>query len=50
MPEKQPSSWLDFAENGIDALDLSTHMIRLVTHLHITDEDIERTIAVFSSL
>ena len=40
----------NLAENGIDALDLSPHMIRLVTHLHITDEDIERTIAVFSSL
>jgi threonine aldolase len=40
----------NLAENGIDALDLSSHMIRLVTHLHITDEDIERTIAVFSSL
>ncbi|MBI31146.1 MAG: low specificity L-threonine aldolase [Euryarchaeota archaeon] len=38
------------ADNGIDALELNPNMIRLVTHLHITDEDIERTIAVFSSL
>ena len=38
------------ADNGIDALDLGPNMIRLVTHLHITDEDINRTITAFTSL
>jgi threonine aldolase len=38
------------ADNGIDALDLGPNMIRLVTHLHITDEDINRTITAFASL
>ena len=35
---------------GIDALDLGPNMLRLVTHLHITDEDIERTIDAFATL
>ena len=38
------------SEKGIDALDLGSNMIRLVTHLHITDEDIERTIDAFATL
>ena len=38
------------ASKGIDALDLGPNMIRLVTHLHITDEDIQRTIDAFSAL
>ena len=35
---------------GIDALDLGPNMLRLVTHLHITDEDIQRTIDAFATL
>jgi len=35
---------------GIDALDLGPNMIRLVTHLHITDDDVVRTLDAFSSL
>ncbi|HJM66116.1 MAG TPA: GntG family PLP-dependent aldolase [Candidatus Thalassarchaeaceae archaeon] len=38
------------ADNGIDALDLGPNMIRLVTHLHITEEDINRTITAFASM
>ena len=38
------------SEKGIDALDLGPNMLRLVTHLHINDEDIERTINAFSTL
>ena len=34
---------------GIDALSISPNAIRLVTHLHITDEDIERTISAFKA-
>ena len=37
-------------ERGIDLFDLRPNTIRLVTHLHITDEDIERTIAAFESI
>lgn len=32
---------------GIDVLDLSKSTVRAVVHLHITDEDIERTIEAF---
>ena len=35
-----------FAEHGIDMFDLSANRIRIVIHLHITDEDIERFEAV----
>ena len=38
------------SSKGIDALDLGPNMMRLVTHLHITDEDVERTIDAFASL
>ena len=38
------------SKKGIDALDLGPNMLRLVTHLHITDEDIERTIDAFATL
>jgi threonine aldolase len=38
------------ARHGIDVLAISTHLIRLVTHLHITDKDIEKTIDVFNQI
>ncbi len=31
-----------FAANGVDMFDLSEHRLRVVVHLHITDEDVER--------
>ncbi|HII27186.1 MAG TPA: hypothetical protein HA353_02110, partial [Candidatus Poseidonia sp.] len=31
-----------YAENGIDMFDLSSHRLRVVVHLHITDEDVKR--------
>lgn len=34
---------------GIDFLALGPDLLRLVTHLHITDEDVEKTIDVFKS-
>jgi threonine aldolase len=37
------------AEQGIDIIDIDDSQVRAVTHLHITDEDIERTITAFSS-
>jgi len=38
------------AEQGIDVLALTDSSIRAVIHLHITDEDIERTIAAFADV
>lgn len=38
------------AEHGVDVLDVGPTAVRAVIHLHITDEDIERTIAAFASL
>ncbi len=38
------------AAQGIDFLALGPNLLRLVTHLHITDEDIERTVLSFKSL
>jgi len=35
------------ADHGIDVLAIESNLIRLVTHLHIGDEDIEKTIHVF---
>ena len=37
-------------DKGVDIFDLRPNTIRLVTHLHITDEDIERTVAAFESI
>jgi threonine aldolase len=34
---------------GIDFLALGPDLLRLVTHLHITDEDVENTINAFKS-
>ena len=31
-----------YAANGIDMFDLSDNRIRVVVHLHITDEDVDR--------
>ena len=38
------------AAHGIDVLDVGPTAVRAVVHLHITDEDIDATIAAFSSL
>ncbi|HJM19561.1 MAG TPA: GntG family PLP-dependent aldolase [Candidatus Thalassarchaeaceae archaeon] len=38
------------AASGIDVLDVGPTAVRAVVHLHITDEDIDATIAAFSSL
>lgn len=35
---------------GVDVLALGPNLIRLVTHLHITDQDISRTLKVFCEL
>ena len=37
------------AARGIDFLALGPDLLRLVTHLHITDEDIEKTVNVFKN-
>ena len=31
-----------YAANGVDMFDLSDNRIRVVVHLHITDEDVDR--------
>lgn len=36
------------SEKGIDVLSIDDSSIRLVTHLHITNEDVERTISAFA--
>ena len=38
------------AVHGVDVLTVGQNMIRAVTHLHITDEDIEQAIAAFEKL
>lgn len=38
------------AEHGVDTLTIDDSTIRAVTHLHITDEDVERAIAAFGSV
>ena len=40
----------DLAKAGIDVFDISEYSLRAVIHLHICDEDIERTIAAFEQL
>ena len=43
--ESPASDFVDqLATRGIDVLALGSDLVRLVTHLHITDEDIEKTI------
>jgi threonine aldolase len=38
------------AANGVDVLEVGPTAVRAVVHLHITDEDIDRTIAAFAAL
>ena len=38
------------AGHGIDVLAIGSNLIRMVTHLHINDEDIEETIIVFNKI
>jgi 4-aminobutyrate aminotransferase-like enzyme len=38
------------AAHGVDVLTVGHNMIRAVTHLHITDEDIEQAIAAFEKI
>jgi len=38
------------AEHGVYVLDVGPTAVRAVVHLHITDDDIERTIAAFAAL
>jgi len=49
-PKKAPEIVAKLATNGIKMLAFSPTRIRAVVHLHITDADIERTIAVMKSL
>ena len=35
---------------NIDVLDVKPNVCRIVVHLHVTDEDVERIIEAFSSL
>ena len=35
---------------GIDVMDIQPHACRIVVHLHITDEDIQRIIEAFTTL
>ena len=37
------------ASHGVDVFDISPTQIRLVVHLHITDEDVERVLSVMES-
>ena len=36
--------------SGIDVMDIQPHTCRIVVHLHITDEDIQRILDVFATL
>ena len=47
MPASELAAGL--AEHGIDLFDLSEDAVRIVIHLHITDEDVERIIAAFAA-
>ena len=38
------------AAHGVDVLEVGPTAVRAVVHLHITDEDIDRTIAAFAAL
>ena len=40
----------DLAAKGIDLFDIAENSLRAVIHLHITDEDIDRTITAFEEL
>ncbi|MGY8670070.1 MAG: threonine aldolase family protein [Candidatus Poseidoniales archaeon] len=49
---KMPASELvaSLAELGIDLFDTGANTVRIVTHLHITDEDVQRIISAFDAL
>ena len=38
------------AEQGVDVLEVGPTAVRAVVHLHITDEDVERTIQAFQNI
>ena len=40
----------ELANQGIDVLDVGPTAVRAVIHLHVTDEDIEKVIQVFTTL
>ncbi len=40
----------ELAVNGVDVLEVGPTAVRAVVHLHITDEDIDRTITAFAAL
>jgi predicted nuclease with RNAse H fold len=40
----------ELAAHGVDVLEVGPTAVRAVVHLHITDEDIDATIAAFSSI
>jgi ACT domain-containing protein len=39
----------DLSEQGIDILEIDDSTIRAVFHLHITDEDLEKTLETFKN-
>jgi len=49
---KMPATELvnSLAELGIDLFDTGPNTVRIVTHLHITDEDVQRIISAFAAL
>ena len=40
----------ELANHGIDVLDVGPTAVRAVVHLHVTDEDIDQVINVFTNL
>ena len=36
--------------SGVDVMDIEPHACRIVVHLHITDEDIQRILNIFAAL
>ena len=51
VPEKQATQTVEaLSSHGVDTIEIGDSTIRAVTHLHITDEDIERTISAFASI
>ena len=38
------------SSQGVDVLSVSQDSIRLVTHLHITDDDVDRTVKAFAMI
>ena len=47
MPASELAAGL--AKHGIDLFDIREDAVRIVIHLHITDEDVERIIAAFAA-